>query len=45
MLKLLMKESTKYTVAKAYERGYAFELGSDSARVFLYLAQRFELNA
>ena len=35
------KESTKYTVAKAYKRGYTFEFGSDPAGIKLYLALRF----
>ena len=37
-------ESTKYTVAQAYQRGYAFEFGSDPAGINLYLAHRFKLN-
>ena len=31
-------ETTKYTVAQAYERGYTFEFGSDPAGMKLYLA-------
>ena len=31
-------ESTKYTVAQTYERGYAFEFGSNPAEIKLYLA-------
>ena len=31
-------ESTKYTVAQAYQRGYAFECSSDPAGINLYLA-------
>ena len=31
-------ETTKYTVAQAYERGYTFECGSDPAGMKLYLA-------
>ena len=31
-------ESTKYTVAQAYERGYTFEFGSNLAEIKLYLA-------
>ena len=38
-------ESTKYTVAQAYERGYTFEFGSDPAGIKLCLAHRFELNS
>ena len=37
-------ESTKYTVAQAYQRGYAFEFGSDPAGINLCLAHRFKLN-
>ena len=33
-------ESTKYAVAQAYHRGYAFEFGSDPAGINLYLAHR-----
>ena len=36
-------ESTKYTIAQAYKRGYTFEFGSDPAGINLYLDHRFEL--
>ena len=42
---ILRAESTKYTVAQAYERGYTFEFGSHPARIKLYLAHRLELNS
>ena len=38
-------ESTKYTVAQAYQRGYAFECGSDPAGINLYSVHRFKLNS
>ena len=38
-------KSAKYTVAQAYQRGYAFEFGSDPAVINLYLAHRFKLNS
>ena len=38
-------ESTKYTVAQAYERGYTFEFGNDPAGIKLYLAHLFKLNS
>ena len=38
-------ESTKFTVAQAYERGYTFEFSSDPSGIKLYLAHRFELNS
>ena len=31
-------ESTKYTVAQAYESGYTFKFGSNPAKIKLYLA-------
>ena len=37
-------ESTKYTIAQAYKRGYTFEFGSDPAGINLYLDHRFEHN-
>jgi len=37
-------ESSKYTVAQAYERGYTFDFSSDPAGIQLYLDHRFELN-
>ena len=38
-------ESTKYTVAQAYQSGYAFEFCSNPAGINLYLAHRFKLNS
>jgi len=34
----------KITIAQAYERGYTFEFGNDSAGIKLHLDHRFELN-
>ena len=38
-------ESTKYTVAQAYEKAYTLEFGSDPAGIKLYLGRRFEMNS
>ena len=38
-------ESTKYTVAQAYQRSYTFEFGSNPAGINLYLVHRFKLNS
>jgi len=38
-------ESSKHTIAQAYERGYTFEFGSDPVEINFYLDHRFELNS
>ena len=38
-------ESTKYTVAQAYEKAYTLEYGSDPAGIKLYLGRKLEMNS